>query len=73
MFVVNIKNVLDEDTGTTGVVHVMVDSEDEGNALIAAIVAEDHDPADFTLVTAPEGWECVDHGDGALCTAPRLN
>jgi hypothetical protein len=73
-YVVNISNVLDEDTGVVGVVHVQVESEAEGRALIAEIVSEeDANPADFNLVVAPTEWECVGHGDGTLCTAPRLN
>jgi hypothetical protein len=74
MYVVNISNVLDEDTGEVGAVHVIVDSESEGNALIAAILTEEEaDPADLTLVVAAPDWECVGHGNGALCTKPRLN
>jgi hypothetical protein len=73
-YIVNISNVLDEDTGELGVIHVQVTSESEGKALIAEILEEeDANPADFTLVVAPTGWECVGHGDGALCTKPRLN
>jgi hypothetical protein len=72
--VVNISNVLDEDTGVIGVVHVQVTSEAEGKALIAEFLSEeDADPADFAIVQAPDDWECVGHGDGPLCTKPRLN
>jgi hypothetical protein len=74
VYIVNISNVLNEDTGDIGVIHVQVPSEAEGKALIAEIVAEENaDPADFTLVTAPSDWACVGHGDGPLCTKPRLN
>lgn len=74
VYVVNISNVLDEDTGDIGVVHVEVASEAEGKALIADIIREeDADPTHFTLISAPSDWECVGHGDGALCIKPRLN
>ncbi len=74
MFVVNIANVLDEDTGILGVVHVVVDCESDAKALVAEIVKEEEaDPADFTIVEAPPNWECVGHGDGFMCVAPRLN
>ena len=75
VYVVNISNVLDEDTGTVGVIHVTVNSEADGKALIDEIVREEEcDPSNFALVAAADDWECVGHGDGPLCTvAPRLN
>jgi hypothetical protein len=74
VYVVNINNVLDEDTGVIGVVHVQTNSEAEAKALVAEIIKEEEaDPADFTIVEAAPGWECVGHGDGFMCVAPRLN
>lgn len=59
VYVVNIHNVLDEDTGETTTVHVEVASEREGRDLIDVIVKEeDADPADFALVLAPDNWTC---------------
>lgn len=69
VFVVTIDNVLDEDTGTTDVVHIEVASEREGRDLIDVIVREeDADPADFSLVLAPDNWTCED-----LCRPALLN
>lgn len=72
VYVVNISNVLDEDTGATGVVHVQTNSEVDAIALVAEFIREEEaDPADLTIVEAPDDWDCVGHGDGYLCTASR--
>ena len=73
VYVVNISNVEGED-GSIGVVHVVTPSESEAKALVEEFIREeDADPAHFTIVEALPSWECVGHGDGFLCTAPRPN
>jgi hypothetical protein len=73
VWVVSINNVLDEDTGEVGVVHVETDNKAAAEELIANIVREElADPKDFALTSAPDDWECGGVGDGPFCMDPRF-
>ena len=66
-YMVDIDNVVDEETGEIGTIHIEVTSMEEARELIAEIIAEeDADPADFSLTPRNE-WTCAD------CERPLLN
>jgi hypothetical protein len=74
VWLVNIK-ALDEDTGETGIVHVEVPSEGAARALITDLIQDvghDVDPGDFRIIEVPDNWDCVGHGDGAMCALPPV-